>query len=324
MEGDRRSVAFFLERNDGVMSTGTVAQWVYRFGSKEYDLASRTHIMGILNVTPDSFSDGGRFLDPERAVDRALEMIDDGADFIDVGGESTRPRSQAYGEGADVVPVDEELRRVIPVIRTLAERTSIPISIDTYKSVVAERALEAGAVIVNDISGFRFDPEMPAVVAKAGASAALMHIKGTPKTMQMNPAYGDLFAEVTEYLAEGIAIGRAGGVHQMIVDPGLGFGKRQQDNLALISGLSRFKALGCPILAGPSRKSFIGAILDLPVGDRVEGTIAASVACMLYGANILRVHDVRAVYRACRVADAIRAGSQRTELTHPGNAYGTL
>lgn len=290
------------------MSTETTTQFVYRFGSREFDLAARTHIMGILNVTPDSFSDGGQFLDAGRAVDRAMEMIDEGADFIDVGGESTRPRGHAYGKGAEVVPVEEELRRVIPVIEALAARTSVPISVDTYKSSVAERALDAGAVMVNDISGFRFDPDMPAVVARAGASAVLMHIKGTPKTMQMNPVYKDLFGEVIGYLKEGIDLGKAAGIHQMIVDPGVGFGKSLQDNLDLIGGLSRLDVLGHPILVGPSRKSFIGVLLDLPVAERLEGTLAAAVACILHGAHILRVHDVREVWRAGRIADALKHG----------------
>lgn len=280
--------------------------FVYTFGGTRYDLSSRTHIMGVLNVTPDSFSDGGRYLDLDAAVRHGLEMIEEGADFLDVGGESTRPKSEAYGEGADSVSPEEEIRRVVPVIEKLARHTSIPISVDTYKAVVADQALQAGALIVNDISGFIFDADMPGVVARHHASAVLMHIKGTPKTMQQNPHYDDLYGEITGTLQRGLDRGTEAGVDQMIVDPGIGFGKRQIDNLHLIAGLSHFKCLGRPILIGPSRKSFIGAILNLPVEERLEGTLAAVVACILNGANIVRVHDVKEARRAALVADAIR------------------
>jgi len=280
--------------------------FVCTFGQKRYDLASRTHIMGVLNITPDSFSDGGRYVDPDVALRRGLEMIGEGADFLDIGGESTRPKSQTYGEGADAVSSKEEIRRVVPVIEELARQTSIPISIDTYKAAVADRALQAGAVIVNDISGFVFDGDMPGVVAKHHASAILMHSKGTPKTMQQDPQYDDLFGEILGTLQRGIDRGMNAGVEQMMVDPGIGFGKRQIDNVQLISGLSRFKQLGYPILIGPSRKSFIGAILGLPVEERLEGTLAAVVASILNGANIVRVHDVKEARRAALVADAIR------------------
>ena len=287
--------------------------FVYTFGQKRYDLAARTHIMGVLNVTPDSFSDGGRFLDPSTAVRHGLDMIEAGADFLDVGGESTRPKSQAYGEGADDVPVDEEIRRVIPVIERLARQTSIPISIDTHKATVADQALRAGAVIVNDISGLTFDAGMPHVVANHRASAVLMHIKGTPKTMQQNPHYDDLFGEVLGTLQRSLDRGIAAGVEQLIVDPGIGFGKRQVDNVQLIAGLSRLKQLGYPILIGPSRKSFIGTILDLPIDQRLEGTLAAVVASILNGANIIRVHDVKEARRAALVADAVR--NQQTNVS---------
>ena len=289
-----------------VSTAATETAFLYRFGQRQYDLSARTHIMGVLNVTPDSFFDGGKYSTVGKAVGRALKMIAEGADFIDVGGESTRPKSQAYGEGAEPLPMEEELRRVTRVIESLADRTDIPISIDTYKAGVAREALESGAVIVNDISGFTFDPEMPSVVAEAGASAVLMHIKGTPKTMQVDPTYDDLLGEVSEFLQNGLARGRQMGINQMMVDPGIGFGKRQEHNLRLIKGLSNFKSLGYPILIGPSRKSFIGNILNLPVEERIEGSIAASVACILYGANILRVHDVKEAKRAALVADAIK------------------
>jgi dihydropteroate synthase len=288
------------------MKTIEKQQFVYRFGKRTYDLSDRTHLMGVLNVTPDSFSDGGMFIVRDAAVEHALQMVEDGADIIDVGGESTRPKSQAYGEGADVISTDEELYRVIPVIERLVGHTEIPISIDTYKSEVAREALRAGASIVNDISGFTFDQAMPAVVAEAGASAVVMHIQGTPKTMQQNPTYQNLIGEISVFLEESVAKGRRAGIDQIIVDPGIGFGKRLEHNLQLIGQLKRLTPLGCPILVGPSRKSFIGALLDLPVNERLEGSLAAAAACILNGAHILRVHDVKETKRAARIADAIR------------------
>jgi len=287
-------------------TTAIEQRFVFRFGRREYDLAGRTHIMGVLNVTPDSFSDGGRYVMAQAAIDRALRMVEEGADFVDIGGESTRPASQAYGAGADVVSPEEELRRVIPVIERLARVVDVPISIDTYKSAVARAALEAGALIVNDISGFTFDPAMPEVIAKAGGSAIIMHIKGTPKTMQQNPTYEDLFGEISQMLTNGIVHGRRAGVEQIMIDPGIGFGKGREHNLQLIAGLSKFVPLGCPILIGPSRKSFIGQVLDLPVDQRLEGTLAACVAAILRGANVIRVHDVKEARRAAMVADAIK------------------
>ena len=279
---------------------------LYRFGRKEYDLSARTHLMGILNVTPDSFSDGGRFFDPAAAVERAMTMVREGADIIDVGGESTRPRGHAYRGGAEVVPEEEELRRVIPVIEAIVRTSDIAVSIDTYKSAVARAALAAGASIVNDISGFTFDAAMPSVVASAGASAVVMHIQGTPKTMQQNPSYSDLLGEVAGFLEEAVERGHRAGVEQIMVDPGIGFGKRLEHNLRLIGALGRFRELGCPVLVGPSRKSFIGTLLDLPVDQRLEGSLAASAACILNGAHVLRVHDVRESKRVAAVIDAIR------------------
>ena len=277
------------------------------FRSGQFNLASRTHVMGVLNVTPDSFSDGGRFDTPARAIEHGLRMAEEGADFIDVGGESTRPKSQAYGEGGDPVGEEEELRRVLPVIEGLARRSPVPISIDTYRSRVAREALRAGASIVNDISAFHFDPVMPAVVAEADAAAVLMHIRGTPKTMQSNPVYRDLWGEILAYLQEGIDRARASGVRQLLVDPGIGFGKTAQQNLRLIAELRAMRSLGLPILVGPSRKSFIGEILGLPVAERLEGTLAAVVGAVLNGAHVVRVHDVREAVRAVRVADALKS-----------------
>ena len=271
---------------------------LYTFGSVRYDLAQRTHIMGILNVTPDSFSDGGLYNDVDRAVARALRMVDEGADFIDVGGESTRP-------GTEPLALEEEVRRVVPVIEQLVKKTGVPISIDTYKSAVAERALQAGAVIVNDISGLHFDSKLSAVASVCGATIVLMHIRGTPKTMQENPQYENVIEEICSYLQEGIECAKSAGIQQVVVDPGIGFGKRLEHNLEILRSLRKFHRFGYPVLVGPSRKSFIGTLLDLPVTDRLEGTAAAIAVSIMNGANIVRVHDVKEMKRVATVVDAI-------------------
>ena len=271
---------------------------LYRFGAVEYDLTARTHLMGILNVTPDSFSDGGLFRDPDRAVRKGLEMVEEGADFIDVGGESTRP-------GSDRVSAEEEMRRVLPVIERLSKATDIPISVDTYKSAVAKRALEAGARIINDVSGLHFDPDLADVAAGGGATLVIMHMKGTPKSMQADPVYDDVIAEIAEYLAAAIRVAEAKGVGQIFIDPGIGFGKSPSHNVEIIRRLGELGPLGHPVLVGPSRKSFIGKILDLPVDERLEGTAAAVAASVMNGANVVRVHDVKQMLRVARVADAI-------------------
>ncbi len=271
---------------------------LYRFGAVEYDLTARTHLMGILNVTPDSFSDGGLFRDPDRAVRKGLEMVEEGADFIDVGGESTRP-------GSDRVSAEEEMRRVLPVIERLSKATDIPISVDTYKSAVAKRALEAGARIINDVSGLHFDRDLADVAAGGGATLVIMHMKGTPKSMQADPVYDDVIAEIAEYLAAAIRVAEAKGVGQIFIDPGIGFGKSPSHNVEIIRRLGELGPLGHPVLVGPSRKSFIGKILDLPVDERLEGTAAAVAASVMNGANVVRVHDVKQMLRVARVADAI-------------------
>jgi len=270
----------------------------YHFGDVQYDLKSRTHIMGVLNITPDSFSDVGKFYDAGLAVKRGLKMIEEGADFIDVGGESTRP-------GADSISLSEELKRVLPVIEKLKMSTKIPISIDTYKSTVAEPALDAGSVIVNDISGLHFDPRMVEVVAKHRASLILMHIKGTPKTMQADPVYKDVVEEICSYLQKGIQIAEDKGVEQILVDPGIGFGKTVEHNLQILKNLRSLERFAYPILIGPSRKSFIGNILNLPIDQRLEGTAAASAVAIMNGANILRVHEVKQIKRIARIVDEI-------------------
>jgi dihydropteroate synthase len=276
----------------------TASTTKYKFGTVEYDLTARTHIIGILNVTPDSFSDGGHFYDPEDAVRHAMTMIEEGADFIDIGGESTRP-------GSDAIAVDEELRRVIPVIERLTKVSPVPISIDTYKSAVAAQALDAGAVIVNDISGLHFDASMVEVISDHGASVILMHIKGTPKTMQTDPQYDDVVDDICEYLQEGIMNAEGKGIEQIMIDPGIGFGKTLSHNLEIIKRLREFQRLGYPVLVGLSRKSFIGKVLDLPVEERLEGTAAAVAASIMNGANVVRVHDVKAIKRVVQVVDAI-------------------
>ncbi len=265
------------------------------------DLGSRTHIMGILNVTPDSFSDGGSFLDPLRALERAREMADQGADIIDIGGESTRP-------GAESVPEDEELRRVLPVIERLAGELPVPLSIDTYKSAVAGKALQAGASIVNDISGLRFSPDMARVAADHGAAVVIMHIRGTPRDMQKDPLYDDVVRDVAVALAEGVELARQAGVdpEQVLIDPGIGFGKTFEHNLALLDRLDEFQALGRPILLGTSRKRFIGDALG--VSDpalRREGTAATVALGIERGARVVRVHDVKEMAQVARMTDAI-------------------
>jgi dihydropteroate synthase len=281
-----------------MMVETTTSPHAYTFGSVTYDLSSRTHIMGVLNVTPDSFSDGGKFFGVDNAVRHALEMVNEGADFIDVGGESTRP-------GSDPVPLEEELRRIIPVIERLSKETSVPISIDTYKSAVAAQALEAGAVIVNDISGLHFDPKLVDVVADRNASIVLMHIKGTPKTMQQNPEYENVIEEIIEYLQQGIQTAEQRGIRQIMIDPGIGFGKKLEHNLKILRNLQQFHRLRYPLLIGPSRKSFIGMILDLSVEERLEGTAAAVAVSVINGAHVVRVHDVRQIKRIVRVIDTI-------------------
>jgi dihydropteroate synthase len=265
------------------------------------DLGSRTHIMGILNVTPDSFSDGGSFLDPKQALERAREMADQGVDIIDIGGESTRP-------GADSVPEDEELRRVLPVIERLAGELSVPLSIDTYKSAVARKALQAGASIVNDISGLRFSPDMARVAAASGAAVVIMHIRGTPRDMQKDPVYGDVVRDVAAALAEGIELALQAGVdpEQVLIDPGIGFGKTFEHNLTLLDRLDELQALGRPILLGTSRKRFIGDALGISdPALRREGTAATVALGIERGARVIRVHDVAEMARVARMTDAI-------------------
>jgi len=267
---------------------------------KTLELEKRTHIMGVLNLTPDSFYDGGRFMDVNAAVEHALQMEADGADIIDIGGESTRP-------GAEEINTDEELARVMPIIERLVDQIQVPISIDTYKSKVARNALQAGVQIVNDISGLRFDLQMAATAAEFGATVIIMHIKGQPKNMQVNPTYSDLMGEIISYLhdSKNLAIKANIPAKQIVVDPGIGFGKKLMDNYEILRRMGELRALGCPILVGPSRKSFIGNVLHLPPDERLEGTAAAVACAILNGADIVRVHDVKEMKRVVTIADLI-------------------
>ncbi|MFO7865607.1 MAG: dihydropteroate synthase [Candidatus Aminicenantes bacterium] len=282
--------------------------------SRDYLLGQRTWIMGVLNVTPDSFSDGGRYLDRPHAVDRGLEMWNEGADIVDIGGESTRP-------GAAPVPVEEELARVIPVIREIRRRSDVLISIDTTKSRVLAEAWEAGADILNDISAMRADPEMLPLAAKRQVPVILMHMRGTPQTMQNHTGYADLLAEIKSFFSSQIIRAVKAGLkkERLIIDPGIGFAKTQQQNLQLIRNLDVFSSLEVPVLIGVSKKSFLGRILNLPPEERVEGTIAASLLAMQAGAHILRVHDVAAVNRAVRTAEAILAQPVASGPREPGS-----
>jgi dihydropteroate synthase len=274
---------------------------LWRLRSRTLPLDGRPAVVGILNVTPDSFSDGGRFRHAGPALARARRLVEDGADVVDVGGESTRP-------GAAEVSADEELARVIPVIEAIRAELDVAVSVDTRKAAVARRALAAGAHAVNDVSALG-DPEMAGVVAEAGAGLVLMHMRGTPETMQTLTGYGDVAAEVASELEGPLARALAAGVapEAVVVDPGVGFAKTAEQNLALIAGLSALARLGRPVLLGPSRKAFIGALLGgVPAEERDAGTVGACVAGLYAGARLFRVHEVRAARQALNVADAVR------------------
>jgi dihydropteroate synthase len=265
-------------------------------------LGQRTLVMGVLNATPDSFSDGGRLPTVEAAVEHGLGLFEAGADWVDVGGESTRP-------GATAVTVDEEIRRVVPVIEGMRRQGAGVISVDTTKAEVARAALDAGADLVNDVSAFSFDPAMASLVAERGAPAVLMHNRGDFEERHHDPAYTDVAAEVVAELEEALSGAGAAGVsrEQLIVDPGLGFAKSAAHSLEILGRLEALRDLDRPILVGPSRKSFIGAVLELPVDERLMGTAAAVASAALQGAHLVRVHDVREMVEVVRVCDAIAA-----------------
>ncbi len=272
----------------------------------ELDFGQRTYVMGVLNVTPDSFSDGGKYFQVDKAVERALQMVEEGADIIDIGGESTRPYSRR-------VSAEEELDRVLPVIKALAGEVSVPISIDTYKAKVAEEALKFGASIINDISALRFDPNMGPLAAEAQVPVILMHMKGRPEDMQEDPKYQDLMGEIKEFLRNSVERAVSEGVREemVVLDPGIGFGKTFDHNLQIIRGLRELTTLGRPILVGTSNKAFIGHILGRDVHERTSGTMATIAISVMNGANIVRVHNVREAADTVKMADAIKKGKAR-------------
>lgn len=267
------------------------------------DCGARAHVMGVLNVTPDSFSDGGRYFDREDAVSRGLRLAEEGADLIDVGGESTRP-------GSRPVSADDEKDRVLPVIERLADRLDVPISIDTQKSAVAAGALDAGAGMVNDVSALRTDPDMAALVAERGVPVCLMHMQGTPATMQQEPTYREVVTDIIDWLRGRIDHAVSAGIEpdRIIVDPGFGFGKTLQHNLELLRRLDELHALGRPLLVGTSRKSMLGAILGAGPDERLNGTLATVACAVMAGCHVVRVHDVRPAREAVAVCQAIRDG----------------
>ena len=275
--------------------------------------ADRPLVMGIVNVTPDSFSDGGEYYGHGAAVEHALELERQGADIIDIGGESTRP-------GSTPVPAGEEKERVVPVVRELAPELDAPISIDTRKSEVAGAALDAGAAIVNDVSALRYDPEMAPLAAERGVPICLMHMQGTPQDMQDNPTYEEVVADVRGWLARRMEVAMAAGIDEdrIIVDPGFGFGKTAAHNLELMRRLHEFHELDRPLLVGTSRKSMIGAVLQVPADERLHGTLATVCCAVMSGAHILRVHDVAPALQAVRVCEAVRCGAGWSSETEPG------
>jgi dihydropteroate synthase len=312
LAADQRIPSILSRRFDSLLDNYLRSDYKIDCRGKVLDLGARTHIMGVLNATPDSFSDGGRYLDAEKSLAHAREMAAAGADIIDIGGESTRP-------GAAPLSEEEELRRIIPLIERLSSELVVPISVDTYKSAVAKKAIEAGARIVNDISGLRFSPDMADVVADSGAAVIIMHIKGTPRDMQQNPLYDDVVGEIMSYLEDGIGLAIKAGVDRdkTLIDPGIGFGKTLEHNLLIMNRLDEFRALGRPIVLGTSRKKFIGSVLDLPVPEqRVNGTAATVAFGIERGACVVRVHDVVRMAQVARITDAMaRANQYRVQST---------
>lgn len=272
---------------------------------KNFDFENKTYTMGILNLTPDSFSDGGSYIDIEAAIERAKKMVEEGADIIDVGAESTRP-------GATSVSEELELKRILPVVKRLVTEIDLPISIDTYKSSVAEECIKAGAHIINDIKGLKGDSNMAKVIAKYGVYVIIMHIKGEPETMQKNPKYDNIIKDIKESLEESVDIAIKEGVspEKIILDPGIGFGKTFENNLEIIKKLCELKKLEYPILIGASRKGFIGDILNTPPLDRLEGNLAVAAISSYNGASIIRVHEVRETVKTLKIIDAIKTIKQ--------------
>lgn len=263
---------------------------------------TRTHVMGIVNMTPDSFSDGGQFVDVDSVLRHIEHMILNGADMIDIGAESTRPDAPEVSE-------EEEIRRLEPILKVYKRFFSAPLSLDTMKSPVAEMGLGYGVDLINDVSGFMYDPKMPGIIGRSEAGVIIMHRQGDAKTMQHNPFYDNVISEVHCFLKEAIQKAQQAGIKFVCIDPGIGFGKTMMHNVTILNGLEQFKDLGCPILVGTSRKSFIGQITGDDVEHRLEGTLASVVAAIFRGANIVRVHDVKAVKKAVLVADTILRSS---------------
>ncbi len=295
--GDLRGLLSHLEKKP----------WGLKTSRRELLLGEKTLVMGVLNVTPDSFSDGNRYYDRQRAVDRGLEMAEQGADIIDIGGESTRP-------GAQKVSLKEELARVIPVVEQLAAKLAIPLSVDTTKAEVAQKALAAGAEIINDISALAGDSKMASVIRKASAAVVLMHMRGTPADMQQGDLrYEDLTGEIIAFLSGAVQKALAAGIsrERLVVDPGIGFGKTYEDNCTILNKLREFRTLGLPLLVGTSRKAFIGSVTGDAADQRMEGTAATVAAAVMNGCHIIRVHDVAAMKKVADMTDAIvRAGKE--------------
>ncbi len=300
-------VAGLLSNIGGVLDRIPNRETVLTCGDKRLVVGRQPRVMGIINVTPDSFSDGGRHFRVEDAVARACQMVEDGADIIDVGGESSRPGSEPVG-------AHEEMERIVPVIRTLAKRIDVPISVDTTKAEVARAALDAGAGMINDISGLHWDLEVGKVAAEYKVPVIVMHTRGKPKTMQRDIHYRSLMSEIIRYLKEGVEIALASGVpsDQIVVDPGIGFGKTLENNLTIMNRLYELSVLGKPILLGASRKTFIGEILETDVDQRLEGTLATTAYGIIRGADIVRVHDVKENVRVVRMLERMMDLNEET------------
>ena len=267
-------------------------------------LAERVHVMGILNVTPDSFSDGGRYVDADAACAHAMAMIEQGADLLDIGAESSKP-------GAVAIDEEEERRRLLPIVRELCRRTTIPLSIDTTKAAIAEEALDAGAALINDISALRFDPRMASVVARSGAGVILMHMQGTPATMQRTASYTYVVEDVRAFLAARLEVAQQAGIprDRILLDPGIGFGKNCEHNVTLLNHLGAFQTLGRPIVVGVSRKAFLGKILGRTIDERLMGTAGAVAVAIMKGARVVRVHDVAPIRDVVKIVEAIMSSS---------------
>jgi dihydropteroate synthase len=290
------------------MHTDTSASGVFVLSGRVLPLADRVHIMGVLNVTPDSFSDGGRYVNPDAAIAHALSMVEQGADVLDIGAESTKP-------GAVPIDEEEERRRLIPIVRAICRQTTIPVSIDTTKASIAQQALDVGAAVINDISALRFDARMGDVVAKSGAGLILMHMQGNPQTMQDAAQYTNVVDEVRQFLKTRLDAAKEAGIHldRILLDPGIGFGKNCQHNLVLLDRLDAFHMLGRPIVVGVSRKAFIGKILGRPIDERLMGTAGAVAVAIMKGARMVRVHDVAPIRDVVKMIEAIQSHQQSAD-----------